>query len=226
MRTLDCRLLGLMLVALAGAVPCARAQSPIKAGLDSLDIREREVRRQRQGAGLRVGAWQTTGLSQVAGATYSTIPAFEGYWQRGLDRHVVLETSAGLWGRTQHSGTDRVGSFLVPMLTAVKLYPFTGPADQLEPFLMAGAGFTIGVDDRNTTTGGGLLGGTASNSTVLIVGVGVKGAVGLEYRLGRAFGLSGGAGYTFVRFLGGSVGDDDTYKGVVLTGGLTYRFQY
>src|SRR5258708_5402950 len=100
---------------------------------DSATLRESAVKRQRQGAGLRVGSWQTTGLTEVSGASYSTLPALEGYWQKGLDQHVAIETSGGFWGRTQRDAGGRVSSFAVPMLTSIKLYPATTVAHQMEP---------------------------------------------------------------------------------------------
>ena len=138
----------------------------------------------------------------------------------------MLETTGGLWGRTQRQGADRVSSIVIPMLTSIKLYPATGPEDALEPFLLGGLGFTLGIDDRKTSGTGGLLGGSASNQTVLVLGIGVKAGLGVEYRLGHNFGLSAGAGYQFTRFLQGDIGGDQTFKGLIVSGGLTYRFQY
>lgn len=103
------------------------------------------------------------------------------------------------------------------------MYPGTGPEAALEPFLAAGAGFTLGVDDRSAV-GGGLLGG-GSGGTIMVAGVGLKGGAGVEYRFSRAFGLSVLAGYQYVRFFE-DVGGDRSYKGLVVFGGLTYRFQY
>jgi hypothetical protein len=210
---------------LAVHAPRARAQDDRRG--ETADSIERRVKRQRQGAGLRVGAWRVTGLTEVSGAEYSTTPAFEGYFQRGLDRHLVIETSAGFWRRSQRAGSgtgsESIGSYVIPLLTALKLYPATGPEQNLEPFVTAGVGFTLGVDDRNTISGG-LLGGGGS-STAMIAGVGIKGGGGVEYRLGRAFGFSALAGYQYVRFFE-QVGSTRSYKGLTAMGGLTYRFQY
>lgn len=195
---------------------------------DSVDVREREVKRQRQGAGLRIGTWRLASLSSVSGATYSSLPAFEGYWQHGLDRHLAIETGVGFWQRTQHAssgaGNEQVASYVLPMTTSIKLYPATSPSDALEPFVMAGAGLTLGIDDRNTVSGG-LLGGSGGNGTLLIPGIGLRVGGGVEYRLGSAFGVSVTAGYQYVRFFE-EVGSDRTYKGMQVMGGLTYRFQY
>ncbi|MBI1722886.1 MAG: hypothetical protein HYR48_03130 [Gemmatimonadetes bacterium] len=220
--------LGCLMLLAAGA---ARAQvvgpSPA-AQRDSLDEIERRARRARQGAGIRIGTWQVTGLAEVSGATYSTMPALEGYFQKGLDRHLAIESSAGLWRRSQRSGTgtsaEDIGSILIPMLTAIKLYPTTSPEQPFEPYLTAGVGFTIGVDSRNTVSGG-LLGGGGGSGTVIIAGVGLKGGGGFEYRFSQAFGFSGTVGYQYVRFFD-PVGGELTYKGFHAFGGMTYRFQY
>ena len=190
---------------------------------DSATLRENAVKRQRQGAGLRVGSWQTTGLTEVAGASYSTLPALEGYWQKGLDQHVAIETSGGFWGRTQRDSNGRVSSFAIPMLTSIKVYPGTTVEDQLEPFLAAGGGLTLGVDDENGSTGGLFSGG--SSGTALVIGLGLKGGAGIEYHAGRAFGLQAVLNYQWIHFLN-PVGGNQDYKGPLIYVGLTYRFQY
>lgn len=204
----------------------AQSDSTRSRDRDSIEARERLVKRMRAGAGVRLGSWQVRGLSQASGATSSSLPAFEAYWQKGLDRHVVLETSAGIWTRTQRAGSESVGSYVVPMLTAIKLYPMSGPENALEPFVTAGIGFTLGIDDRNDATAGGILGGGGGGGgTMLVPGFGLKAGTGVEYRLGSAFGLVAQAGYQYVRFFQ-DVGSDRTYKGLQLFGGMTYRFQF
>jgi len=200
------------------------AQSPKEMLGDSISVREAEVKRQRRAAGLRSGTWRVSGLTELSGATYSTIPAFEGYLQRGLDRHLVIETSAGFWYRTARNTSTggRSNSYVIPMMTSLKLYPATGPEDNLEPFVSAGVGFTLGIDDRDDS--GGVLGGT-TGGTALLLGLGAKGGAGIEYRLGPAFGLTLGGGYQYVRFFE-QVGGERTYRGLQAFGGLTYRFQF
>jgi hypothetical protein len=206
------------------AAPAAlRSQGADKSHTDSATARIDAVKRQRQGAGLRVGTWQTTGLTEVAGASYTTLPAFEGYWQKGLDKHLAIETTGGFWGRTQRDSNGRVSSFAIPMLTAIKLYPATTVDDQLEPFLSAGGGFTIGVDDESGATGGLFSGG--SSGTALIIGLGLKGGAGIEYHASRTFGLQAGIAYQWIHFLN-PVGGNQDYKGPLIFGGLSYRFQY
>ena len=193
---------------------------------DSSEQRENDVKRQRRGAGIRMGSWQVQQAATVTGATTSTLPAFEGYWQHGLDRHVVLETSAGLWSRSQHSGGETMGSYVVPMLTSVKVYPATSPGDALEPFVLGGVGFTLGIDDRNGSSSGGVLGGgSTGGGTMLVPGIGLKAGGGVEYHLGQAFGVAIQGGYQYIRFLE-DVGSERTFKGVQMFAGLTYRFQF
>ena len=207
------------------------AQAPAQAPAhpDTADQAVKRVKREREGAGLRVGSWMVSNLATPSGASSSTLPAIEGYWQKGLDRHLVIETSAGLWHRQQSSGSgpsaESVGSFVVPMFTSLKLFPFTGPEDKLEPLLTAGAGFVLGLDKQNTVSGGLLGGGGGSSSLNIVAGVGVKGGAGFEWRFSEAFGLNALAGYQYIVFAQ-DVGGQGSYKGLVLYAGLTYRFQY
>ena len=198
---------------------------PLAAQSDSTN-HENEVKRQRRGAGIRMGSWQVQQSAAMTGATSSTLPAFEGYWQKGLDKHVVLETSAGLWTRSQRAGGETMGSYVIPMLTSVKLFPATEPGDVLEPFLMGGVGFTLGIDDRSGSSTGGVLGGSStSGGTMLVPGIGLKVGGGAEYHLGQAFGVAVQTGYQYIRFLQ-DVGNERTFKGVQVFAGLTYRFQF
>jgi hypothetical protein len=214
---------------LAAAAPLWGQDRDRQARPDSADQAERRVKRMREGAGLRVGTWMVSNLATASGASSSTLPAFEGYWQKGLDRHLAIETSAGLWHRQLSAGSgtsaETVGSFVIPLLTSIKLYPFTGPEQQLEPFVSAGVGFAMGLEKQNTVGGGLLGGGSANNGVSLVAGVGLKGGAGLDYHFSQAFGLSAGAAYQWVLYAQ-SVGGQSDYKGFVLFGGLTYRFQY
>jgi len=209
----------------AVSAPALRGQ----ARPDTADQAVQRVKRMRQGAGLRVGTWVVSNLDTPSGASSSTLPAFEGYWQKGLDRHLVIETSAGLWHRQESSGSgtsaESVGSFIVPLFTALKLYPFTGPEDRLEPLVSAGAGFVLGLDKQNTVSGGLLGGGGGSSALNVVAGIGAKGAAGVEYRISQAFGLTALAGYQYIVFAQ-DVGGQSSYKGFMLYAGLTYRFQY
>lgn len=229
--------IGRGLLALAGtaalaAAPPLRAQEPgpkDAAHPDSATRRVEQVKRERTGAGLRIGGWMVSNLASPSGTTSSSIPDFEAYWQKGLDRHLAIETSAGLWHRQQTSGSgataETIGTFVVPLLTTIKLYPFTGPEQALEPFVSAGVGFTVGLEKDNTVSGGLLGGGNANSGLNLVAGVGVKGGAGVEYRFSRAFGVSAALTYQWVLFAQ-DVGGQGDYKGFGLFGGLTYRFQY
>lgn len=207
-----------------GASGSASAQQP--------DDPEARAKRLRQGAGLRGGAWWVQDLREVDGAEYSQLPAFDGYFQKGLDLHLALESTLGLWRRSQEieqtgvGGTTReeVHSYIVPLFTALKIYPFTRPTERVEPFLLGGIGFALGIDDRDTS-GGNLLGLNTGSGTVLVTGFGFRLGAGAEWRFGRAFGLSVGGRYQWLRF-GESLGGERSYKGLGLDAGLTYRFQY
>ncbi len=207
------------------AVMAVAFVSRVEAQSDTGDA-ERRARRARQGAGLRVGTWSTTGLPETSGHSYGTWPMFEGYFQKGLDQHLVLETSVGLWRRVQTpSGStgDLIRAYVVPQLTQLKFYPATTPDQAFEPFVSAGVGLTIGIDNREAV-GGGVLGGGGSG-TQLQAGIGLKGSGGVEYRLGRLFGVAGYVGYQYVYFLESFAGTQ-SYKGFVAGGGLTYRYQF
>ncbi len=217
---------GAFLVVVLGLAP-ARLRAQVHA--DTADKFVQKVKREREGAGLRVGTWMVSNLATPSGASSSTLPAFEGYWQKGLDRHLVIETSAGLWHRQESSGSgssaESVGSFLVPLFTSLKLFPFTGPEARLEPLVSAGAGFVLGLEKDNTTSGGLLGGGGASSALNLVAGVGVKGDAGVEWHFSQAFGLTALAGYQYIVFTQ-DVGGQSSYQGPMLYVGLTYRFQY
>jgi len=220
---------GVCAAALLTGLGLAPARLRGQARPDTTDQTVQRVKRERSGAGLRVGTWMVSNLATPSGASSSTLPAFEGYWQKGLDRHLVIETSAGLWHRQQSSGSgasaESIGSFVVPLFTSLKLFPFTGPEDRLEPLVSAGAGFVLGVDKQNTVSGGLLGGGGGSTALNVVMGVGVKGLAGLEWRFSRAFGLTALGGYQYIVFTQ-DVGGQGSYKGLVLFAGLTYCFQY
>jgi hypothetical protein len=205
---------------LAGVVPGsaqARPESEVEVA----------ARLARQSAGLAVGVWRVQDLART-GVTASAWPLIEGHFQRGLDRHLAVESSVGLWRRQETETASGLGgtttntrtTYIVPLLTGLRFYP-TPPGTRLEPVIGAAVGFALGIEDGAAT--GGLLGG--SSGTRMETGLGVRGAGGVEYALGGAFGVSAGAGYQWFRF-GSAVGPTDTYGGVRVTAGLTYRFQY
>jgi opacity protein-like surface antigen len=209
-------------VAIAGAAPIASAQQESEL--------ERSARLQRRGAGLRAGAWAVQDLSAVSGARDSRSPAFEGYFEKGLDLHLAWENTLGVWRRTQsveQSGTlgsssERVASYIVPMFTALKLYPLTRPEHSFEPYLNAGLGLAVAVEDRETSSGG-LFGG--ASGTGLVTGFGLKAGVGFDWRFTPAFGVTVGGRYQWVKFTQ-EVSGDRTFRGFGADAGLIYRFQY
>lgn len=186
---------------------------------------ERRVQSQRRGGGLRVGEWHVNGQQFPTGATMSTIPNFEGYYRSGLDLHLVLENSIGLWRQHQEnaSGGGLLGGgsasaaddYIIPQYTSLVFYPLTTPNDRVEPFIRGGVGFAIGVDDPQN--GGGGISFTP--------GFGATGGLGLEWRATEALGLSISGRYQWIRFFQDFAGLQ-TYQGPAFEAGVTYRFQF
>ena len=88
--------------------------------------------------------------------------------------------------------------------------------DKFEPFVTAGAGFALGIEDEDKTAIGG--GGTS-----LVTGFGMRAGAGAELELAGRFGTSALIKYQWIRF-GQEVGDEDTFRGFALEAGLTLRF--
>ena len=222
---------GASLAALAMALTAPMAEGQRSQPQPESEL-ERAARLARRGAGVQVGVWQVRGLQQPSGVTHSETPLVEGYFRKGLDRHLALETTVSFWRRTQVARQgggllggeteERISSYIIPQLTSLKFYPLTTPAQRAEPYLVGGAGFALGIDDRESTAGGvfGTDGGTA-----MTAGFGLKGGAGVEWRVSRAFGLSAGARYQWFRFLQ-ELGGERTFGGFGVDGGLTYRFQF
>jgi outer membrane protein W len=209
------------------------APSEARAQRDSLDIDERNARRERSGAGLTGGFWSVRGLDKRSGVDYSSSPTFEGYLAKGLDLHLALENTVGLWIRTQEvPGTGGIGgssgevikSYIIPQFTAIRFYPVSRPRERVQPFIGAGAGLAIGIDDRETNSAGSVLGGSGGSGINLVPGFGLKGHVGTEMR-GQALGMSISAKYQWIRFFQ-EVGGEQTFGGLGADIGFTYRFQY
>jgi hypothetical protein len=223
---------------LVGNVGVARAQDGARAGgRDSGSVApdlEKRARLARRGGGVRVGTWDVRGLTATSGAAVSRTPAFEGYVRRGLDLHLAIEHSVGVWRRTQsatQTSTDPLGgttqststleTYVVPQFTSITFFPITRPEQRFEPYLKAGAGFALGVEDRSGTGGGLFTGGGAS----LVPGYGLSGGAGLELRLSSALGLTGAGRYQWIRFFQELTGAR-TYEGFGAEVGVTYRFQF
>jgi hypothetical protein len=191
--------------------------------------RVEEAKLARSGAGIRVSYWNLNDLPEVQNGSEGRWPLLEGYFQRGVDRHIAIESTVGVWRRQAEteggggvlgSGTgSAVTTWIVPLLTAINFYPFTGPEAGTEPYISAGAGFALGIEDAES--GGTFTGGGTNAAT----GFALKGETGAKLRLSEAFGLSFFAGYQWARF-GNDIGNTRTYSGFNFGGGLTYRFQY
>jgi hypothetical protein len=220
--------------ALIGNLDVARAQDVARGGRDTAGLAsdlEKRARLARRGGGVRVGTWDVRGLTATSGAAVSTTPAFEGYMRRGLDLHLAIEHSVGVWRRTQSvtqtSGplggttTSTLETYVIPQFTSIAFFPITGPEQRFEPYLKAGAGFALGVEDR-TGDGGSLFSGGGAS---LVPGYGLSASTGVELRLSNALGLTGAGRYQWVRFFQ-ELSSERTYEGFGAEVGVTYRFQF
>jgi len=220
---------------LSSAILLVLVAAPLAAQAADTDP-ERAAELQRRVAGVQAGVWLPRDLPEVSGAVYGTTPFFTGFTRRGLDRHLAWENTVSFWRRTQErelpggitgsGGTESVSTYVLPLLTSLTFYPASGPGAAFEPFLRAGIGVTLGVDDRQGTSGGGLLGAGAREGVIMYTGIGARGGVGADIWLGRALGLTAAAQYQWTRFLEGEPGGTATYQGPVLEAGLLYRFQF
>ena len=191
---------------------------------------EKTAKLERKGAGVRGGPWWPHGLREEPDATYAQTPWFEAYFQEGLDLHLALETGVGFWRRSREiertdmlGGTsrERVDAYVVPLFTALQVYPLTRATDGVEPYLMGGIGVALGIEDRSGDRD--LTGEPYGTSAV--AGFGFKVGAGLDWKLGRAFGVTVGTRYEWIWF-GEGLGGNGKYRGFGVDVGLTYRFQY
>lgn len=186
----------------------------------------------RGGAGLRVGNWQVRGLVAPANGSSWESVAVEGWLQKGMDRNLVVETTLGFWQRNQTtsepgsfgSQVDReLQTYLVPMLTALKLYPVTRNSTPIEPYLLAGVGLALGIDREQVTSTDALV--PSGDNTAIRTGLGIQTGAGVEWNPGGQFGLAVGGRYQWASF-SEAVGGKGLYRGPGLTAGITYRFRY
>ena len=194
---------------------------------------ERQAQLARRGGGVRVGIWDVRGPEVPDGGRESETPAFEGYVRKGLDAHLALENSVGFWryrqaittaeGPLGAASTSRVDAYVVPQQTSVVFFPVTRPDQRIEPFLRAGIGLTLGIEDRKG--GGGGLFSAGGEGIRMVVGFGATGGGGVEWRLTDALGISASGRYQWVRFLEELAGSE-TYQGLGADLGITYRFQF
>lgn len=195
---------------------------------------ESRARLARKAAGITVGPWELRGIEPPSGVEVSTLPMFYGFMRKGLDARLALENGIGVWRREQTTpatgglgGTsgETVQSWVVAQTTAIRFFPMTDAGARFEPWVLGGAGFTLGIDDRETE-GGGVLGGSAGASGVGIVpGFSLQGGVGSEWWFSESLALNIGARYQWTRFLE-DFGGERTYQGPAYEAGLTYKFRY
>jgi hypothetical protein len=195
---------------------------------------ETRARLARSAAGLTVGPWELRGVEPPSGVDVSTLPMFSGYIRKGLDVRLALENGIGVWRRVQTtpptggiggSPGEEVQSWVVAQSTAIRFFPATDAGATFEPWILGGAGITLGIDDRETS-GGGILGGSTGGAGVAIVpGFSLQGGVGTEWWFSRSLALNVGARYQWTRFLE-EFGGERTYQGPVYEAGFTYKFRY
>lgn len=195
---------------------------------------EAKARLARRAAGVLVGHWDLRGIEPPSGVDVSTLPMISGFLRKGLDSRLALENGIGVWRREQRvaasgglggTSAERVQSWVIAQTTAIRFFPVTDAGAKFEPWLLGGAGFTLGIDDRETD-GGGLLGGAAGGSGVEIIpGVSLQGGAGFEWWMSSAFAVNASARYQWTRFFQ-AFGGERTYQGPALELGLTYKFQY
>jgi hypothetical protein len=191
------------------------------AGLSSVADAQAQADPARRGAGIRIGAWRV-GEPRAELTTYSESLQVEAYFQRGLDDHFALESTIGAWRRTSRTIEAVTGNvvtthtYVLPLFTTLKVFPLTRPDHALEPFILAGGGFALGIDDvsENAIGGGG-------NS--IATGFGTRVGAGFEYHLNDVFGLTISGRYQLIGY-GENLGGAETYRGFGFEGGLTYRF--
>jgi hypothetical protein len=213
---------------LIAATLLALGASPRTSAAGASDyIIEAPPQRARGGAGLRAATWQVVDLDDASGITQ-----YEGWLQKGLDLHLVLESTLGYWqhdestttpGPLSTETTRELYTYLVPALTAVKMYPVTGPSASFEPYLSAGLGPVLRIQREEVTSTDPVV--IPSDETSIQTGLGIQTSAGLDWRPPGAFGLTLGGYYQWATF-GQNASGRRMYRGPGVNVGLTYRFQY
>jgi opacity protein-like surface antigen len=129
----------------------------------------------------------------------------------------VTQTSGPLGG----TSTSTIETYVIPQYSSVAFFPVTTPQNRIEPYMKAGAGFALGIEDRSGS-GGGLF---SSAGTSIVPGYGLTGGAGVEWRLTEALGLAAAGRYQWIRFLQ-ELSSRRTFEGFGAELGVTYRFQY
>jgi hypothetical protein len=199
----------LMLVMLAVAAP------------RGVDAQQADVTSQRA-IGLRIGTWLVDMADHLDPAAS---PHVEIYLERSLNGDdLLLENSLGYWRiitteqQTFPATSIEVKGYVVPLLTSLKLYLFESAESALSPYVSGGAGLAFGFEKGRTSNGG-------TTGTSVSTGFGVRAAAGVELRIVRGIRVTGSARYQWLHF-GEDVGSTETYRGLGLNGGITYRFRF
>jgi len=196
---------------------------------DDIEIR---AKRARGGAGIRVGTWLVRDLEVPPSGSSSESASLEGWFQKGLDLHLALESTVGFWQRSQSSTeSGSLGAetrreqqtYLVPTLTALKIYPATRPSSPIEPYVAAGIGVVLGIDREQVSSTDPLV--PSGELTTFHTGLGIQTGAGIDWNSGSAFGMTLGGRYQWATF-GEDVRGKRLYRGPGVNVGLTYRFRY
>jgi hypothetical protein len=180
----------------------------------------------RNGAGLQVSSWQP---DKPIGFDNTGTMAFQGYLLKGLDLHLAWDNTLGFWQRTtKWSDTQPIfgttnhelDTYLVPTITALRLYPFTTPEKLVEPYMSAGVGPVFGIQQMKIS--GSF---TPENTTNMLAGFGVRAGAGVDIRGAGPFGVTLGGHFESASFGEEMVGER-VYQAWGADFGLTYRFQY
>jgi len=178
----------------------------------------------RRGGGVTVSAWRVgpPDIVRAVQPVYKRSVLADAYFRRGLSDHLALESSLGYWRRTSErpgtaAQTDTTRVYIIPLVTALRIYPLTTVRNPVEPYVQAGAGFSIGVQQQSESTAG--------QRRSIAFGFGVKAAVGVEVHAYGPVGVTVGGHYQGVRF-GQTVDEQEAFGGTGLQGGITYRFNF
>ena len=161
----------------------------------------------RRAGGLRVGAWNVDVAPWVERSA-----DFDAFFQRTLGSDLALENSLSGW----RALVNQTRAYIVPLLTSLKYYPVTSPADRLEPYVSGGVGIAFGIQDQPDNA----IGGTGST---IATGVAIRTGLGVEVQVFRGLGVAAGGKYQWVHF-GEDVGTMQTFAGVGWAGAVVYRF--
>ena len=206
----------LVLALLAAAPAVAQPAGESTAGTERL----------RNGAGLQVSSWQP---DKPAGFDNTGSIAFQGYLLKGLDLHLAWDNTLGFWQRTTKwsetqplvgTTNHELDTYIVPTITALRFYPLTTPDKLVEPFVSAGLGPVIGIQQQKNS---GAL--APPNTTTMTAGLGVRAGVGVDIRSNGPFGVTAGTHFESASFGEDMVGER-LYQAWGADLGLTYRFQY